>query len=200
MLLTGVFNYAMPLTVGNGNMLLPSIIKYGMQGTLSTHLLLTAGFARILLLAVSMSSVGYVGGFIFPTITISIIAGVVCYQQYSYLPYGLCIGCFLAGMPSGICPMPFTLSCLAIFMFFFGIYQTAPILIASITSYTVVCGSGLFSALQSRAKRQEEERLEAEQALLRGEDPKAAAAAASAELKAKDTEAALSLNRYLEGK
>lgn len=199
-LIIGTFNYAMPLTVGNGNIVLPHIIKYGMQGTLSTHTLITAGFARILLLGVSMTSVGYVGGFIFPTLTIAIIAGVICYQQYSYLPYGLCIGCFLAGMPAGICPMPFTLSCLAIFLFFFGIYQTAPILLATITSYTVVCGSGLFSALQSRAKKQEEERLEAEQALLRGEDPKVAAATAKAELKVKDAEATLSLNRYLEGK
>jgi hypothetical protein len=104
-----------------------------------------------------MNSLGYVGGFIFPTITIAVIAGVVCYQQYSYLPYGLCIGCFLAGVPSGICPMSFTLSCLSIFCFFFGIYQTAPILIATITSYTVVCGSGLFAAMQARARKQEQE-------------------------------------------
>lgn len=37
---------------------------------------------------------------------------------------GLCLGCFIAALPSGICPMPFTLSCLSIFMFYFGIYQT----------------------------------------------------------------------------
>ncbi len=151
----GFFNYLLPLTVGNGNMLVNNIVVYGYQNQLSTQLLIGSGFARIFLLGVSMNSAGFVGGFIFPTMTVAIIAGVVCYQQYSYLPLGLCIGCFLAGVPAGICPMPFTLCCLSIFLFFFGLYQTAPILIATITSYTVVCGSGLFSALQSRARQQE---------------------------------------------
>jgi hypothetical protein len=56
-LVIGAFNYAMPLTVGNGNLMLPLIIKYGYQGTLSTHQLLTAGFSRILLLGMNFKHV-----------------------------------------------------------------------------------------------------------------------------------------------
>jgi H+/gluconate symporter-like permease len=102
-----------------------------------------------------MNCVGYVGGFIFPIITISLIAGVVMWQNYPYLPFGLCIGCFLSSLAGGICPMPMTLACLAIFCFFFGMYETSPIIVATMTSYTLVSGSGLFGALQARAKDQE---------------------------------------------
>jgi hypothetical protein len=191
----------MPLTVGNGNQLLPSIISYGARKELSTHQLVTAAFARMLTLGLSMNCVGFVGGFIFPTITIAIMAGMVCYQQFDYLPVGLCVGCFIAGVPSGICPMPFTLACLAIFMFFFGIAQTAPILVSTITSYTIVCGSGLFAAMQLRAKEAEEMAKRAENEangieskpsdINVGVAPKAISSAAE------DT---LSLNSYLKSK
>ena len=102
-----------------------------------------------------MNCVGYVGGFIFPMITVSMMAGAIAWQNFPYLPYGLCIGCFLAALPGGICPMPMTLASLSIFCFFFGMYQTGPILIATMTSYTLVSGSGLFGALQKRAKERE---------------------------------------------
>jgi hypothetical protein len=145
----------MPLTVGNGNQLLTRIISCGFQKTLNSKELLAAGFARMLLLGCSMNCVGYVGGFIFPIVTISLIAGVVAWQNFPYLPFGLCIGCFLSSLAGAICPMPMTLTCLSIFCFFFGLYQTAPILIATMTSYTLVSGSGLFGAMQARAKEQE---------------------------------------------
>lgn len=102
---------------------------------------------------------GFVGGFIFPMITIGVIAGMIWYQIYPCAPIGLLIGCFLASVPAAICPMPFTLAALSIFIFFFGLYQTVPIFIASITSYTLVVGSGLFEFLQKRgqAGQQQEE-------------------------------------------
>ena len=148
-------NWAMPLTVGNGNQILSKVVKYGFQKELTTHELLAAVFARLFLLGCSMNCVGYVGGFIFPMITISIMAGAIAWQNYPYLPYGLCIGCFLAALPGGIVPMPLTLASLSIFMFYFGMYQTGPIFIATMTSYTLVSGSGLFGALQKRAKERE---------------------------------------------
>ena len=46
--------------------------------------------------------------------------------------------------------MPFTLLGIAVYCFYFGIYQTVPIYIAIITSYTVVCGSGIFRKLADR--------------------------------------------------
>jgi hypothetical protein len=201
----GLFNYAMPLTVGNGNMLLPSIIQYGYDGSLTSHQLITAGFARMLTLGFSMNCVGFVGGFIFPTITIAIMAGVVCYQQFTYLPFGLCIGCFIAGLPSGICPMPFTLACLAIFMFSFGFDQTAPILVSTITSYVIVCGSGLFAAMQLKAKEAEELAKQAEAeangtAVPDGEQARQTTAPVAIVNPHKSAEDTLSLNSYLKSR
>ena len=48
--------------------------------------------------------------------------------------------------------MPFTLIGIPIYILYFGLYQTIPIFICVVTSYTVVCGSGLFKALADRGK------------------------------------------------
>jgi H+/Cl- antiporter ClcA len=146
----GVVNYALPLTIGNGNQVVSPMISYAVQNKLSTSLLVSSGFGKAFTLGMSMNG-GFVGGFVFPLITIGAMAGLVCSQLYPSLPLGLCLGCFIGGLPASICPMPFTLACLAIFIFYFGLYQTFPIFLSCIVSYTLVVGSGLFGALQRRA-------------------------------------------------
>jgi H+/Cl- antiporter ClcA len=145
----GTVNWALPLTVGNGNQTLSAVINYGYQGLLSQKLLTCTLFSRMFLLAISMNS-GFVGGFIFPIIAIGVIAGVVGHQMYPGCPLGLMVGCFMAALPASICPMPMTLCGIAIYCFFFGLYQTAPIFIAAVVSYTLIVGSGLFGELQKR--------------------------------------------------
>ncbi len=147
---TGVVNWALPATVGNGNMIFIWIIKFGAGGKVSESLLVCTAFARIFLLGVSMNC-GFVGGIIFPFLTIGMLAGTVCYLHYDFLPLGLCVGTFMIAVPSGIVPMPFTLTCLSVFLFYFGLYQIVPIFISSFTAYLIVCGSGLFKKLSSQA-------------------------------------------------
>jgi len=180
----GAINYALPLTVGTGSLVMPAVIKFGHNyiqppksipaeylpyippginvpgsdntgGSITPHLLLCTGFAKLFCLGVSMNC-GFVGGFVFPTILVGTIAGMLFYQWQPTVPLGMCVACFIAAVPSGICPMPFTLACLSIFTLFNGLYQTVPIYIACLVSYLVVCGSGVFTALQLAAiKRQE---------------------------------------------
>jgi hypothetical protein len=73
--------------------------------------------------SVSMSA-GYTGGFIFPLISIGVIAGekifptspffpvhyvyrvitstgTVCHLKYPYIPYGMCVATFMVALPSG---------------------------------------------------------------------------------------------------
>ena len=185
----GAVNYALPLTLGDGTLVIKQLIQYGHNyastpptlpfplpsdttppptlshlvnhETISTHLIVASAFAKMFVLGVSLNS-GFVGGFVFPTILIGVMTGVVCYQLFPYLPLGLCISCFLAAVPAGICPMPFTLACLAIFTQYNGLYQTIPIYIATITSYTLVCGSGIFSAMQRRAMQAQQRQTESE--------------------------------------
>jgi H+/Cl- antiporter ClcA len=126
------------------------IIKFGAGKVVSEKLLLCTAFARMFLLGVSMNC-GFVGGIIFPFLTMGMLAGTICYLHYDFLPLGLCVGTFMIAVPSGIVPMPFTLTCLSVFLFYFGLYQVVPIFIASFTAYLIVCGSGLFKKLSSRA-------------------------------------------------
>lgn len=152
----GVVNWALPATVGNGGMEFNYFIHLGASGLVSQKLLVCTGFARMFLLGVSMNC-GFVGGIIFPFLTMGIISGVIMYLNYSYIPLGLCVGCFMISLPCAIVPMPFTFSALSIFVFFFGLYQTVPIFIASLTSYLIVCGTGLFKKLASRANNNNNE-------------------------------------------
>lgn len=148
----GCVNYALPLTVGNGNIIFTYLIKYGSAGDISQNLLLCTGFARMFLLGVSMNC-GFCGGIIFPFLTMGIIAGDIMYLNYGYVPRALCIACFMISIPCGVVPMPFTFSCLVIFMFYFGIYQTVPIFVASFTSYLLLCGSGLMERMVKNAAK-----------------------------------------------
>eukprot|EP01035_Chromulina_nebulosa_P017930 gene17930-23552_t len=105
----GLIYWALPLTIGNGSMVITSIISYGKQNKLSKSLLVSSLFAKMFTLGISMNG-GFVGGFIFPIITIATMAAVLSHLLYPDIPLGLFLGCFMAGLPAAICPMPFTLS------------------------------------------------------------------------------------------
>jgi len=150
-IIIGVVNWALPATVGNGNIIFSWIIKYGQDGQVSEHLLLCTAFARMFLLGVSMNC-GFVGGIIFPYLTMGLICGTLMYTHFPYIPLGLCISCFMISIPCGIVPMPFTFTCLSAFVFYNGLYQIVPIFVAACTSYLLVCGSGLFKKLNSKAQ------------------------------------------------
>jgi H+/Cl- antiporter ClcA len=151
-LIIGAVNWALPLTVGNGNMIFSYLIKNGGNGELSNRLLVCSGFARMFLLGISMNC-GFVGGIIFPFMTMGMIAGTIMFNYYPYVPQGLCFGAFMVALPCGVVPMPFTFTALSVFVFYFGLYQVAPIFIATITAYLLVSGSGLFKKLILQAQK-----------------------------------------------
>ena len=150
----GTVNWALPLTVGNGNQVTKALIQ--LSPNLSNGLLWSTVFARMFTLGVSMNC-GFVGGFIFPMITIGMIVGVICHNNYNEYPLALTMSCFLAAVPSGICPMPFTMLGIACFIFFLGLQQTVPIFISCITSYTLFTGLGIFGALAPKPAPDQED-------------------------------------------
>ena len=110
----GLLYWTLPITVGDGNLVSPALLKqtliaeaYGLKG-IDQHLLIQSGFAKMLALGVSMNC-GMIGGFVFPMLTVGVIASVVAHQQQPDIPILLFISCFMAGIPSGICPMPITM-------------------------------------------------------------------------------------------
>ena len=53
-------------------------------------------------------------------------------------------------------PSPMTMTALCCFIFFFGLYQTVPIFIAAVTSYTLLMGTGLLTRLSYNPPKPEE--------------------------------------------
>lgn len=148
----GAVNWALPATVGNGSLTMNWAIKFGSQSEVPEKLMLCTGFARAFLLGVSMNS-GFIGGIIFPFLSMGAIAGAICYRHYPYIPLGMCVGTFMFSIPCGIVPLPFTFTCLSCFVFYFGGYETVPVFISILTSYLLVCGSGLMKKLGSQANK-----------------------------------------------
>jgi H+/Cl- antiporter ClcA len=149
-LIIGLIYWTLPMTVGDGNLVSGKIIGFSAMGNpLDDTLLVRCAFAKMFCLAISMNC-GMIGGFIFPMLTVGIMFAAVAFSRYPDIPILLFVSCFIVGLPSGICPMPFTLLCLPVTLFFVGLEQTAPVFVCAITSYMVVCGSGLFAAIASR--------------------------------------------------
>ena len=64
----------------------------------------------------------------------------------------------MAAVPASFAPMPLTLVLLPSSIFFFGLEQTVPIIIATTVSYALFTASGLFRSMtQLRKKREEAE-------------------------------------------
>jgi H+/Cl- antiporter ClcA len=158
--LVGTISWVLPLTIGDGSLGTSAAIRLTFQEShysgerdepqyMTAQLLLHSAIGKIFTLAVSLNC-GFAGGFVFPMLSIGTFAGCVMALYYPSLPVGFCVSCFMAAVPAGICPMPFTLLGIAVYCFYFGIYQTVPIFISIITSYTVICGSGLFGILAHR--------------------------------------------------
>jgi H+/Cl- antiporter ClcA len=168
----GAVNWVLPATVGNGHLTTPWVLKYGPTGDITQKLLISCAFARAFLLAISMNC-GFIGGFVFPMLSMGAIAGTVANLQYPELPLGLTVGCFMFALPCGIVPLPFTFTALGCFLFFFGLYETVPIFVSILVSYLLVCGTGIFQRLRS-GKKQEG-----------GDDAKPSAAASASERHAK---------------
>lgn len=149
----GAINVALPGTVGNGSLFIGGFIKYGAStapDAMSTKLILCTGFARMLLLGISMNC-GFVGGIIYPFVTMGVLAGCYMYKFYTYLPKLLCIATFMVSLPCTIVPLPFTFACLSIFIFYIGVYQTVPVFVSCFVAYALVTGTGLLKKMVSRS-------------------------------------------------
>ena len=135
-------------------MLIPFFIKFGGNGSFNKSQLLATGFARIFLFGVC-TQCGFIGGLIFPLLSIATIAGVLCYQYLDFLDFGFCVTTFMVAVPMGIVPMPVTFVLLISFTYFLGFYQSVPLFVAGLTSYTVLCGSGFFKKLAAKPDEQQ---------------------------------------------
>ena len=128
----GIVGVALPLTMFSGSDQLKTVLEDA--GTLGVGLIAVLVIAKMLTFAVSQGS-GFVGGPIFPSLFIGGTAGVLVHQVIPGVPLGLAFTCLLAAVPGGLAPAPFSMVLMAAFLTQVGALQTAPVLIAVITSY-----------------------------------------------------------------
>ncbi|MEU8817302.1 chloride channel protein [Actinoplanes sp. NPDC048796] len=133
----GLVGVALPLTMFTGSDQLETVL--GEAGSLGLGLLIAVPIAKMLTFAVSQAS-GFVGGPIFPALFVGGAAGVLIHQVIPGVPLGLAFTCLLAAVPGGVVAAPFSMVLLAAFMTQIGALQTAPILIAVITSFLTTKG------------------------------------------------------------
>lgn len=145
-----LMNYAQPSTVGNGSRELGYFIKYGgLDNQIGIHQLWAVMFARMFNFGASMAA-GYIGGPIFPILTIGTIAGCIMARLYPWIPQTLSITCFMFSLMTAMLPMPITFVILGCLLFFYGSYQAVPLTIACFTSHFVLCGSGFIKKIMMR--------------------------------------------------
>lgn len=131
----GIVGVALPLTMFSGSDQLKTVLAGA--GALGIGLLVLILIAKIVTFAVCQGS-GFVGGPIFPSLFIGGAAGVVVHEVIPSVPLGLAFTCLLAAVPGALLPAPFSMVLMAAFMTQVGGLQTAPILIAVVTSFLTI--------------------------------------------------------------
>ncbi|XVV16277.1 chloride channel protein [Actinoplanes sp. CA-131856] len=133
----GLVGVALPLTMFTGSDQLATLL--GEAPSLGLALLIVLPIAKMLTFAVSQAG-GFVGGPVFPALFVGGAAGVLVHELIPGVPLGLAFTCLLAAVPGGVVAAPFSMVLLAAFMTQIGALQTAPILIAVITSFLTMKG------------------------------------------------------------
>jgi H+/Cl- antiporter ClcA len=131
-LVFGVVGVLVPLTMFTGSAQLKAVLHDA--GTLGIGFLAVIVLAKILTFAVCQSS-GFIGGPIFPALFIGGSAGVFVHELIPGIPLGLAFTCVFAAVPGALVAAPFSAVLLAAFVTQIGGLQTAPVLIAVVTSY-----------------------------------------------------------------
>ncbi|MFF5083402.1 chloride channel protein [Actinoplanes sp. NPDC000266] len=133
----GLVGVALPLTMFTGSDQLATLL--GEAPSLGLALLIVLPIAKMLTFAVSQAG-GFVGGPVFPALFVGGAAGVLVHEVIPGVPLGLAFTCLLAAVPGGVVAAPFSMVLLAAFMTQIGALQTAPVLIAVITSFLTMKG------------------------------------------------------------
>jgi H+/Cl- antiporter ClcA len=137
----GVIAVAVPLTLASGK----EQVSYAITNaeTLGTWLLAVAVFAKILAMAISLTT-GFIGGPVMPTLFIGGAAGLAIHGLFPGIPIALSFSAMLVAVPGVSIGAPFTMIFLAALTVGIGAVETVPAGIAVLTGYTLNSGVGWF--------------------------------------------------------
>ncbi len=146
----GLVGVALPLTLFTGTSQLDTVIHDGTL--LGAGLVIAVVFAKILVFALCQAT-GFIGGPFLVMLFIGGSAGVATHVLIPGLPEGLAFACMFAALPGALVGAPFSLLLLAALTTQIGTLQMAPVVIAVITAYLTISGSGLLAALAERGRK-----------------------------------------------
>ena len=141
----GLVGVLLPLTMFTGTDQLKTVIDG--KVALGAGLLAALVIGKMITFAVCNTS-GFVGGPIFPALFIGGTAGETVHALFHSVPLGLAFTCVMAAVPGGLVSAPFSFVLMVAFLTQVGALQTAPILLAVITSFLIVGGVKYLIALR----------------------------------------------------
>ncbi len=153
----GLVGVALPLTLFTGTDQLATVIRDGTA--LGAGLLIAVVFAKILVFALCEAT-GFVGGPFLVMLFIGGTAGTAAHVLIPGLPEGLAFAAMFAALPGSLVAAPFSLILLAALTTQVGTLQIAPVVVAVLTAYLAVSGSGVLMSLarkrgKARPRRRE---------------------------------------------
>ena len=146
----GLVGVALPLTLFTGTDQLTTVIHDG--AALGAGLLIAVVFGKILVFALCEAT-GFIGGPFLVMLFIGGTAGVTAHVLIPGLPEGLAFTAMFSALPAALVAAPFSLILLGVITTQIGTLQIAPVVVAVITAYLAVSGSGLLVALAQRQRK-----------------------------------------------
>jgi H+/Cl- antiporter ClcA len=144
----GLIGVALPLTLFTGTDQLTTVIHHG--AALGAGLVIAVVFAKILAFALCEAT-GFIGGPILVMLFVGGTSGVATHLLIPGVPEGLAFATMFAAILGALVAAPFSLIVLAALTTQIGTLQLAPVVIAVLTAYLAVSGSGVLMDLMRRA-------------------------------------------------
>ena len=119
---------------------------------LGVGLVIAVVFAKIVVFALCEAT-GFIGGPFLVMLFIGGTAGTATHLLIPGLPEGLAFTAMFAALPGALVAAPFSLLLLAALTTQIGTLQLAPVVVAVLTAYLAVSGSGILTALAQRGKK-----------------------------------------------
>ena len=146
----GLLGYIFPLTLGDGSAQIGAIISERSGRNISTPVLVSSCFAKMLAFWISQEF-GFVGGLFYPILLVSSIGGRVIVNEFG-TPWAMTMACSLVAIPSAFTPMPFALLVLATSLFNMSSRSSVPVLVTVVTANVLFTGIGIPQAMLRLAK------------------------------------------------
>jgi H+/Cl- antiporter ClcA len=141
-LLLGLLGKALPITLFLGTDGLA--ITTSQAAEIGVALLILFALAKMVALAGALSF-GFIGGPIFPMLFVGATLGSAINLAYPQIPLGLAVGCMMVAIPAVVVPIPLALGIIGILIVGLSPMNSLPVMMASLTSYSIAHGLGLFA-------------------------------------------------------